>query len=157
MEGRQWMGIEACEAAVEIIQLRLDEADLGNLGAQTGAGNKVTIQRDIPIRTDAEGIALAKERKTPAYKTKENFDFLYGKQRGICYGCDMPLPWTVFAFDHIIPRAKGGSNELDNLQLLCSRCNSTKGTGTMEDLKKRLKKQEEERLAEMERIGQAIT
>lgn len=49
----------------------------------------------------------------------------------------------------MISQDKGGSNELENLQLLCNRCNSTKGTGTMEDLKTRLKKQEEEMLADM--------
>ena len=49
MEGRQWIGIEACENAVDIIQLHLDEADLGNLGAQVGAGRKVTIERNLIV------------------------------------------------------------------------------------------------------------
>ena len=51
--------------------------------------------------------------------------------------------------NNMITQDKGGSNELENLQLLCNRCNSTKGTGTMEDLKARLKKQEEGMLADM--------
>ena len=149
IEGRQWIGIEACEAGADIIQLRLDQADLGELGTLEDIHRKVTIRDDIPIRTDPEGIALAKERKTKAYKTKENFNELYGRQRGVCPGCNLPLPWTVFTFDHKKPQNEGGGDELENLQLLCNRCNSTKGTGTMEDLKARLEKQKEEMLADM--------
>ena len=33
-----------------------------------------------------------------------------------------------FTVDHIVPRLKGGTDHLDNLQLLCGACNSTKGT-----------------------------
>ena len=38
-----------------------------------------------------------------------------------------------FSVDHIVPKAKGGTDHLDNLQLLCSACNSTKGTKTQEE------------------------
>lgn len=144
IEGRQWIGIEACENATDIIQIRLDEADLGELGGQANASDKVTIERNIPKRTDAEGIAEAKEKKTKAYKTKENMDFLYGEQRGTCNGCYTLISWEKFHFDHIIPRSRGGSNELENLQLLCGHCNSTKGDGTMKDLERRRQMQEEQ-------------
>lgn len=33
--------------------------------------------------------------------------------------------------DHIIPKARNGGNNLDNLQVLCRSCNSSKGTKTM--------------------------
>lgn len=35
-------------------------------------------------------------------------------------------PLTV---DHIIPKSKGGSDELENLQPMCYKCNVTKGNG----------------------------
>lgn len=40
-------------------------------------------------------------------------------------GCDCELDLHV---DHIIPLSKGGSDDLDNLQLLCKRHNCVKGT-----------------------------
>lgn len=156
IEGRQWIGIEACEAGADIIQLRLDQADLGHLGSLEDIRRKVTIRDDIPIRTDPEGIALAKRRKTKAYKTEANFDFLYGKQRGDCPGCLEHFKTEGMTFDHITPQVKDGGHELENLQLLCGPCNSIKGDDTMADLKQRLQKRKEDSIARLERIGQAI-
>ena len=98
-----------------------------------------------PKRTDLNG-EEPKAGTTP-YRTRENIDYLYGKQRGHCAGCGNHYRDKDLALDHIVPRAAGGSDELDNLQLLCTACNSTKGTGTMQDLHYRLAKQEKERLA----------
>ena len=52
---------------------------------------------------------------------------LYEKQQGICSGCDNWYQPKDMALDHIVPRAKGGTNVLKNLQLLCHHCNSVKG------------------------------
>ena len=153
IEGRQWIGIEACEEAIKIVQDRLDKADLGELGSQADARRKVTVRHDIPKRTDAEGIALARRRRTKAYKTEDNFDYLYGKQRGHCIGCMGHFESEHLTFDHRTPQAKDGGHELENLQLLCGPCNSIKGDDTMEDLKRRLKKRDEYNLAKLERMG----
>lgn len=37
---------------------------------------------------------------------------------------------TKAAVEHIMPRSRGGSDELDNLTLACNLCNSRKGTLT---------------------------
>lgn len=44
-----------------------------------------------------------------------------------CRNCSAEHDLTV---DHIHPRSKGGTNNLDNLQTLCARCNSAKGNRT---------------------------
>ncbi len=41
--------------------------------------------------------------------------------------------------DHIIPKARGGVDDDENLQLLCSSCNRIKGKKTMEYLITRLR------------------
>lgn len=41
-----------------------------------------------------------------------------------CRHCGTPRNLTI---DHILPRARGGSGDLSNLQLLCRHCNERKG------------------------------
>ena len=136
MLDRRWVGIEACDAANDILLVRLSEADLGELGA---ASSGATVTRKMPVRTDLNGDE--EPIKSRGYKSQENMDHLYGVQRGICIGCGNHYRSKDFHFDHIIPRSAGGGHSLDNLQLLCGHCNSTKGTGTMQDLEQRLEEQ----------------
>lgn len=59
---------------------------------------------------------------------------LYIAQNGRCSCCGKPLQITdpghredYLTIDHILPVCRGGSNGLENLQGMCSRCNYIKG------------------------------
>lgn len=48
------------------------------------------------------------------------------RARGRCEACGVSNQERALQVDHVIPRARGGSNELSNLQALCSACNAQK-------------------------------
>jgi hypothetical protein len=43
------------------------------------------------------------------------------------YGIDENNEEILFTKDHIIPRSKGGKNEINNYQTMCCKCNQNKG------------------------------
>jgi hypothetical protein len=49
---------------------------------------------------------------------------VYRRDRNRCVTCKAT---KGLAIDHIIPYSKGGTNEVENLQVLCRRCNGKKG------------------------------
>ena len=120
---RQWVGIDISHKAVELVQIRIrKEIDLFH--------NFTPIQRSaVPTRTDMGDI--------PNYRTHKHV--LFGKQEGMCGGCRTLFQFRNFVVDHIIPKIKGGTDHLDNLQLLCNACNSVKGSNTQEYLVSKLK------------------
>jgi 5-methylcytosine-specific restriction endonuclease McrA len=74
------------------------------------------------------------------YETREYLLQKWGRKCAYCSKENIPLQ-----IEHIVPRAKGGSNRVSNLCLSCERCNLAKGTKSIEeflvakpDLKKRI-------------------
>ena len=59
---------------------------------------------------------------------------LFGLQEGKCNGCEVLFPFRNMTIDHILPRSRGGTDDPDNLQLLCAACNSTKSNRTQDEL-----------------------
>ena len=37
--------------------------------------------------------------------------------------------WTLMTQDHILPKSRGGTNDMTNLQTMCCHCNQRKGSG----------------------------
>ena len=54
------------------------------------------------------------------------------RARGLCEYCQSPQSYspTAFSIDHVIPRAAGGGEGVENLALSCQECNNRKYTST---------------------------
>ena len=57
----------------------------------------------------------------------------YERQNGICPICGNHYEYNEMVGDHIVPWFRGGKTILDNLQMVCSKCNTGKG-GKMEKI-----------------------
>ncbi len=61
------------------------------------------------------------------------------QQEGRCNGCKSAFELRRLEVDHIIPHSGGGTDHIDNLQLLCAHCNRVKGDKPQEYLVARLR------------------
>lgn len=55
---------------------------------------------------------------------------IYGN---LCLGCGVSFLAAQPTVDHRLPTSRGGSNDRDNLWLLCAACNNDKGDLTVEE------------------------
>ena len=121
--GRRWVGIDISPKAVDLTNFRLQEA-MGDLFHN----RLVTARTDIPRRTDIGA----------PVPYRQNKHVLFGRQEGRCNGCRTEFPFRALEVDHIVPVSRGGTDHIDNLQLLCGHCNRVKGDRTQAYLIARL-------------------
>ena len=114
---RQWVGIDLSPLAASLVSDRMKK-ELGLFG-------KIIHRTDIPMKTT--------DMKIPAYNSAENKKKLYADQISHCWLCFTHFEARNLVIDHIVPRKQGGTDHIENLQLLCGNCNSIKGAGTMEE------------------------
>lgn len=119
---RDWIGIDISEKAAELVVERIK--------ADQGLFENIINRTDIPKRTDLGNI--------PRYNHPKNKTLLYGEQSGYCNGCGTHFEKQHLEIDHIIAENVGGTDHIENLQLLCSHCNRVKGERGQEYLISRL-------------------
>ena len=65
--------------------------------------------------------------KTPRIKITQSVrKYVLQRNNYQCQGCGKQKTEAKLNIDHIIPLATGGTNDISNLQVLCSRCNQQK-------------------------------
>ena len=121
---RDWIGIDISGKAAELVVERIK--------ADQGLFQEIVARTDIPKRTDLGNI--------PRYNAPENRTRLYGEQEGYCNGCGEHFQMRHLEVDHIIAETSGGTDHIENLQLLCGHCNRVKGDRGQEYLISRLNK-----------------
>ena len=77
---------------------------------ELGLFSKVIHRTDIPKRTDLGTI--------PRYNSDANRKKIYGEQEGHCNGCRTHFEIRNLEVDHIIAQSDGGTDHIENLQLL---------------------------------------
>ena len=112
---REWVGIDISPRAAELVADRINDLTC-----------KIIARKDIPQRTDIIVLTF--------YNSLDNKKHLYGQQAGRCNGCLEHFKIQHFEVDHIIAKSVGGTDHIENLQLLCGNCNRIKGNRGQEYL-----------------------
>ena len=132
---RRWVGMDRSPRAGMLVRKRLREQDEG-IAIWT---HDVRITRAIPVRTDDNGEpSLSKaELKRALFERQQA-----GNNLAACAAAELGrphiLPIELFELDRLRPGSAGGEYTLANTQLLCGRCNRTKGNRDMAYLAERL-------------------
>jgi 5-methylcytosine-specific restriction endonuclease McrA len=102
--------------------------------------------------TNRHGIKRIKEtrqRRKKGYGSGVNDTFnrlqIYDKTRGKCYYCGCKILYGQMTVDHKHPKYKGGKDDLENLVPACWDCNQDKSFLTLEQYRKRVFGDEDEK------------
>ena len=150
---RQWIGIDISPDAEDITKLRLAEASEQGLLFSPIRTSDVIVTSEPPARTKPRppkqfvitDLFLrppsTQHSQTELQEFQSKKHLLFGNQEGKCNLCKHPFPYRNMTIDHVIPRVETGGvpdNRLENLQILCAACNSTKGPRSQEYAIRRL-------------------
>lgn len=95
------------------------------------------VKRWIKANPQRRSVYAENRRAVGVLKFKE-VKGIITKQKHKCAICFCKLPARGYHIDHIHPIAKGGTNEISNIQITCETCNRRKGSKNPFDYAKSL-------------------
>jgi hypothetical protein len=116
-------GAEAYRRDLEEQRMRMLEAEKAAIARRLKAGHrKRELEKIVRQELIDSGELFGEQPKRPPIP-REVVDAVYRRDGGRCVYCGST---ENLQLDHIIPFSKGGSTNLENLQLLCQKCNLEK-------------------------------
>ena len=83
----------------------------------------------------ADSAIVHQRSNTLAVSKKLRFE-AFKRDEFTCQYCGRKTPEVVLELDHIIPRSKGGDDDLENLTTSCFECNRGKGDSLLDTILK---------------------
>ena len=96
---------------------------------------EVLVKRAREVHAEIDtGKTQAPKPITDPFKRDRNYRYtLYREQKRKCNLCRKIFEFADMTLDHKTPTSRGGAHEVENWQLLCQSCNSSKGVLTQEE------------------------
>lgn len=102
-----------------------------SLETRNKISNSKKVLTDDLIFDDRKRIRRERIKKFGGCHSNGEWETLKAQYNWTCPSCNKQEPNIKLTRDHIIPIARGGSDNIENIQPLCSKCNSIKGTLTI--------------------------
>ena len=116
-----------------VFQDKNEAEDLRKRATKKLRGFQTVDLKKVQMKAAEEAVPAAEADKAEDMQNCQRRNFsvsersaVYTKTEGHCAICGKFVPYTEFTVDHIVPLAKGGSNDLSNPQCACGVCNRIK-------------------------------
>ena len=134
---RRWLGIDVSPQSAKEIKKRMLKLAIDR-GEDELAIWKGIHLRDLRTAKQLDSLHRDEWGELPHYRRHKQK--LFGEQKGKCAACGNNPGYDNMDVDHIVPKSKGGTDHISNLQLLCAGCNRKKGDRPQAYLEDQLKK-----------------
>lgn len=126
--GWKWECICECGTIKNVLASALANGVTVSCGCAVKGPNHPARSNHLIERNRHHGInRRAREKGAGGRLPKGVKNYLSIKQKQTCAICECYIEEGSGEVDHIVPLARGGTNEIENVQLLCQPCNRRKG------------------------------